>query len=264
MHTLSFNATPKLNFYIFEAVIWRAQDSARHRSFDVMYLNPFLFYRPAEFNIGSPDNVLMGLGGKWLIYKRAFLYGQLLLDEFHLKEIKANRGWWGIKYAVQAGFKVYGKLNNNPSYFGGEFNTCRPFTYSHNSPLQNYGYLLSPIAHPQGSNFREGIIQAGIRIEKWFVNSSISFIKYGTDSVNTNLGSDIYKPQMTFTKYYNNFTGQGIAHTSINCNLTLSRMLKPEWRLRAFVNFQANIHTANNKTELLPAISVGLNTWMYE
>jgi hypothetical protein len=265
MHTLSFNATKRLNFYIFETVIWRAQDSVRHRSFDVTYLNPFLFYRPVEFNIGSPDNVLMGMGGKWIIGKRSFLYGQFILDEFKLKEVKAGNGWWANKYAYQIGFKTFGLFKNRKSVFLAEYNHCRPFTYSHSHTLQNYGYLYRPLAHPMGSNFREFYTQFSIALpHQWFFDATASLSRYGADPQGLNYGSDLYKRQWTFAKLYGNTITQGILNHDASINLTISRFLKPEWRLRAFANIQSTLHRAEGKTEFFPAFTVGLNTWMYE
>ena len=152
-HTLSYNHKNRFNFYIFETVIWRKQDSVRHRGFDLTYMNPFVFYRPVEFNQGSPDNVLMGLGGKWRIFGKNYLYGQFLLDEFNFKFVTKNDGWWASKYGFQAGFKTYGLWKERKSLLLLEYNHMRPFTYAHSYSLQNYGYLRQPLAHPLGSSF---------------------------------------------------------------------------------------------------------------
>ncbi|HEX2936819.1 MAG TPA: hypothetical protein VHO72_15795 [Bacteroidales bacterium] len=265
MHTLSINATKRLNLYIFEAVVWRAQDSVRHRTFDVTYLNPFLFFRPVEFNMGSPDNVLMGIGGKWIIGKQSFLYGQFMLDEFKLKEIKANNGWWSNKFAYQMGFKTFGLFKKYKSVFLAEYNHCRPFTYAHTYTTGNYGYLYRPLAHPMGSNFRELYMQFGISLPKqWFVDASASLSRYGTDPQGTNYGSDLYKRQYTYTKPYGNTTAQGIVNNEATLSLNLSRLIKPEWRLRVFANLQSTLHRSGGITGFYPAFSVGINTWMYE
>lgn len=265
MHTLSINATKKLNLYIFEAVVWRAQDSVRHRSFDVTYLNPFLFFRPVEFNMGSPDNVLMGIGGKWIIGKQSFVYGQFMLDEFKLKEIKANKGWWANKYAYQVGFKTFGLFKKYKSVFLAEYNHCRPFTYSHSYTLQNYGYLYRPLAHPIGSNFREFYTCFSMALPKqWYIDASASLLRYGIDPTGLNYGSDLYKRSYSYTKPYGNTIAQGIVNNEATVNLNLSRLIKPEWRLRVFANVQSTLHRSGGINEFYPAFSVGINTWMYD
>ena len=41
----------------------------------------------------SKDNSVVGLDFKTNMFKTAQLYGQLLLDEFKLSEMKSNKGW---------------------------------------------------------------------------------------------------------------------------------------------------------------------------
>ena len=56
MHLLSFNVTDWLNFSVFESIVWQGKDTLNNRGFDINYINPFVFYRPVEYNIGSADN----------------------------------------------------------------------------------------------------------------------------------------------------------------------------------------------------------------
>lgn len=264
-HSISYNISPRINLYVFEAVIWRKQDSVRHRGFDLTYMNPFLFFRPAEFNQGSPDNVLMGLGGKFRILRKSYLYGQFLLDEFHLKEVKANRNWWGIKYGYQVGFKTYGLFHEKKSLLSVEYNQMRPFTYSHTYSLQNYGYLMEPLAHPLGSNFREvnGVFRVALS-NKWFIHGTGTFMRYGRDPAGLNYGSDMYKGQWTFSKKYDNYITQGILHTVLDGELTISRVLVPAWRLYAFSSLGLTMHKISDKSEWQPRFQMGLNTLLYE
>lgn len=264
-HTLSFNATKTLNVYIFEAVIWRQQDSAQTRGFDLNYLNPFLFFRPVEYNMGSPDNVLMGIGGKWLIGKKTFLYGQLMLDEFRLKELQANKGWWGNKYAYQVGIKTYALFKNRKSQFLAEYNHCRPYTYSHTYSLQNYGYLLNALAHPLGANFREAIVQLNIAYPKlWFVTITGMFQRYGTDPPGIDYGGDIYKPQWAHPNNNGNYTGQGISNDVYMGSLSISKVLIPSWRMQGFINVVAAIKNTAGDKAFIPQLQFGINTLLYE
>ena len=125
------------------------------RNFDVNYLNPIIFFRPIEYNIGSSDNSFFGVNLKATIFKRHILYSQLILDEFLLEEIRNNNGWWANKYGFQFGYKSFDLFELNGLGFQLEFNSVRPFTYSHLSSLQNYGNANHSLAHPLESNFRE-------------------------------------------------------------------------------------------------------------
>jgi hypothetical protein len=264
-HILSYNHKNRFNFYIFEAVIWRKQDSVRHRGFDLTYMNPFLFFRPVEFNQGSPDNVLMGIGGKWRVFGKNYLYGQFLLDEFNLKFVSKNDGWWGSKYGYQAGFKTYGLFQEKKSILLMEYSQMRPFTYAHSYSLQNYGYLQQPLAHPLGANFREVTGEFRIAIDqKWMLHATGLFQRYGTDPDTLNYGSDIYKRQWTFTKYYGNYIGQGVLQTTLHGELEVSRMLFPAWRMTAFINMGLTIHKIATRQDIFPNFSVGLKTLLYE
>ena len=60
MHLLSFNVTDWLNFSVFESIVWQGKDTLNNRGFDINYINPFVFYRPVEYNIGSADNAFFG------------------------------------------------------------------------------------------------------------------------------------------------------------------------------------------------------------
>lgn len=264
-HTLSMNISPRLNFYVFETVVWRKQDSARHRGLDLTYLNPFLFFRPAEFNQGSPDNVIMGLGGKLRVFGKTYLYGQFLLDEFNLKFVSKNQGWWGSKYGYQAGFKSLGLFKDKKSIVMMEYLQMRPFTYSHSYTLQNYGYLHQPLAHPLGSNFRElnGVLRIALSA-KWLIHATGLFQRYGTDPPGLNYGSDIYKRQWTFSKYYDNYIGQGVLQTLVQGEVEVNRILVPAWRMTAFANIGMLMHKVSADKEIFPSFSLGIKTLLYD
>ena len=55
--------------------------------FDFEYLNPIIFLRHIEGTVGSPDNAFAGVDFKANVAHHFQFYGQLLLDEFLLKEI---------------------------------------------------------------------------------------------------------------------------------------------------------------------------------
>ncbi|HEX8350680.1 MAG TPA: hypothetical protein VF598_12020, partial [Hymenobacter sp.] len=128
--------------------------------FELQYLNPIIFYRAIEQQIGSEDNALLGLDFKWNIKHRAQLYGQLVLDEFVLGQIRARNGWWANKQAVQIGAKYVDVAGIPNLDIQGEFNYIRPYTYQHEDKYRNYQHYQQPLAHPMGANLYEllGII----------------------------------------------------------------------------------------------------------
>ena len=85
------------------------------------------------------------------------MYGQLLLDEFKLSEVRAGDGWWGNKFGFQLGGKYIDAFNIKNLDLQLEHNRVRPFTYSHGDSVANYTHYNMPLAHPLGANFQEVI-----------------------------------------------------------------------------------------------------------
>ena len=121
----------------------------------IISFNPFIFFRPVEYGIGSADNSLLGAGLKLTISQHFIAYSNFILDEFLLSELRNRTGWWGNKYGVQLGIKTFDLFNKTGLYSITEFNLVRPFTYSHISSKQNYGHKNHSLAHPLESNFKE-------------------------------------------------------------------------------------------------------------
>ncbi|HEY4788852.1 MAG TPA: hypothetical protein VIH57_22530, partial [Bacteroidales bacterium] len=241
LHFLSWNVTRRLNLNLFETVVWRYQnDSSNYRGLDFNYLNPFLFYRPLEFNLGSPDNVLVGIGFHYLYGENGMIYGQLMLDEFNFKEMSRNKGWWANKNAIQIGNKWYNFLHTKDLFVQMEYSQARPFTYTHSYPLQNYGYLLQPLAHPLGTDFREALLIIRYSKNRWLLNSRFSFARYGEEPGGRPIGADIYRSSVEFGKTYGNYIGQGITTDVFDQEIKLSRILQTHWGLVA----EAGIHNA--------------------
>jgi len=126
IHHLDLAITKWLNIGLFEGVIF-----GRPNHFEFGYLNPVIFYRSIEQQNGSFDNAVVGIDAKANVAKRFQFYGQLLLDEFNLTELKKGSGYWGNKIAVQWGAKYIDAFNIKNLDLQIEDNWVRPFTYSH-------------------------------------------------------------------------------------------------------------------------------------
>ncbi|MEY3423137.1 MAG: hypothetical protein RIR48_3467, partial [Bacteroidota bacterium] len=121
-HRISGNVRKNIQVGIFEKVIF----GERPIGFDFNYLNPVIFYRFVEGFLGSPDNVLVGSDFKWIIEKKATLYGQFVLDELKLSEFKAD-GWWAKKFSYQVGARYFDFLGISNLDILAEYNRARPF-----------------------------------------------------------------------------------------------------------------------------------------
>jgi hypothetical protein len=236
-HILSWNIGRRLNFNMFETVIWRGQDSLGYRGFDVNYLNPIIFYRPVEFSLGSPDNVIMGFGGRLRLFKTTHLYGQFLLDEFNLSELKVKTGWWGNKYGIQAGIKTYRLFGIKNLYALGEVNIVRPFTYSHGSYMENNGNYSQPLAHPLGANFAEGIANLRYQKNRLYINTLLNIYVYGADDT-LNRGNNIYRSYDDNRLEYGNKLFQGTKHKITSIEISVGYILNPKWQLSARIGYK--------------------------
>jgi len=209
-HHLSINLAPNLNVGLFETVIF-----SRNNQFEFQYLNPLILYRTIEQGLGSPDNVLIGLDAKWNFLKRFQLYGQLMMDEFVFKELFIERrGWWANKYAIQIGGKYINALGVNGLDLQVEYNTARPYIYTHRDSSASYTHYNQPLAHPLGANFKETVFLLNYQISKrWRIEGRAIHAEVGDDPSGQNWGSNLLLPHTSRVQEYGNEIGQGVPGT---------------------------------------------------
>ena len=215
MHHLSVNISKKLNIGFTESVVFH-RDSTTGSGFDLNYLNPVIFYRFVESFQGSADNTFIGVDFKWNFAKKFSLYGQFMLDELNTKEFFKSTGFWANKYGVQAGLKYIDVLGINNLDYQVEWNTARPYTYSHYDDV-NYTHYNQALAHPLGANFYEwSHIIRWQPIKKLQLTGRVIYVNAGEDRTLTeNWGGNILKSYDTksrkvlYNDLYGNYTGQG-------------------------------------------------------
>lgn len=242
MHHLDMNVTKWLNIGLFEGVIF-----GRQNRFDFGYLNPIIFYRSIEQQNGSFDNSVVGLDFKANLKKKIQVYGQLLLDEFNLTEIKAGNGWWANKFGIQVGAKYIDAFGIPNLDLQVEHNRVRPFTYSHNDSVANYTHYNQPLAHPLGANFSEFIGIARYQpAPKWLVQGKLIYYTQGRDSSAQSYGSNIFYPNIPpfRTGDYGYSIGSG---WKTNVFLA-SFLLSYEWRENLFVELSGQYRKLDTKT----------------
>ena len=259
-HHISFNATKWLNFGVFESVIFQPKDTMLNRGYDVEYLNPVIFYRPQEYALGSSDNVLIGASFS-AKYKSHVLYGQLILDEFSLTEIKKKSDWWANKYGGQIGVKGRLKLGKSISFYRIEYNAVRPYTYSHIGSGQNYGNQGMTLAHPYGSNFMELLGEYKIQKGKWALKSFFSYFLQGLDKDGFSYGGNVYQPYNNRPYEYGHYIGQGKGNNGFRAIITLSYQVMKYGNLQAFFENQYRYDSAFNKSSYIPMIGLRSQLW---
>lgn len=258
-HYLSWNVTKKLNIGLFESVIW---ENSNDRGFDINYLNPIIFYRAIEFSTGSRGgNALVGLTAKYKFNDKISLYSQLLIDEFTTGQIAKGNGYWGNKSGFQIGAKYYDAFNVKNLYLQAEFNTARPYTYSHKEPVLNYGHNNQSMAHLWGSNFSEIVGIANYTKGRWYANAKIVSGKKGFDieGGETSYGGDIYKDYNERGEDFDVKIGQGNKTSIFIGDLQVGYLLNPATNLKLF----GGVTYRNfNPTTVSPTFDKTDTTWL--
>ena len=194
-HYLSWNVSNKLNLGFFESVIWT---NTNDRGFDASFVNPIIFYRSVEFaSSARTGNALLGLSFKYKLNNHINLYGQFLLDEFSLGDIKNGNNSWRNKYGYQLGAKYYNAFKVDNLLLQLEYNHVRPYVYSHSEPVTNYGHNNQSVGHQWGGNFKEFIAIARYHKDRYFGDAKITLgtrgLDFDTVEDNFNYGGNIYK-----------------------------------------------------------------------
>ncbi|MES2881901.1 MAG: hypothetical protein V4676_07130 [Bacteroidota bacterium] len=249
MHHLDLAVTKWLNIGVFEGVVF-----GRTNHVEFGYLNPVIFYRSVEQQNGSFDNAVAGLDAKANVAKKYQFYGQLLLDEFKLSEIKSNRGWWANKFGWQLGAKAIDVAGINNLDVQLEINRVRPFTYSHRDSVANYTHYNQPMAHPLGANFNEfiGIVRYQ-PAPRWLLKLNTVQYMQGRDTGSVSFGGNIFLPNVApfRNRDYGFDVGEGV-RTNVGYTSFLA-----SYELRPNLFIEANAVVRNQK-----ALGKSVNTFV--
>jgi hypothetical protein len=223
LHRLGINVTHNFNIGLFEQIVF----SRGKGRFELQYLNPVIFYRSIEQGLGSEDNAMLGADFRWNIQNRVQLYGQLMLDEFLLREVKAGNGWWGNKQAGQIGAKYIDAFGLGNLDLQGEVNIIRPYTYQHTDQFTNYQHYNQPLAHPMGANLYEliGIVRYQ-PIPRLNLTGKAIATRYGQDTDSLNYGGNVLYSYLDRVSGYGNEIAQGVTTNQLYLDLTASFQLR--------------------------------------
>ncbi len=257
IHHLSCNLFKNLNIGLFESVVF-----SRNDAFELQYLNPMIFYRAIEQNLGSPDNALLGLDYKFNFLKHFSLYGQIVLDELNFGEFTSNPGWWGNKFGIQTGLKYIDMLGVSNLDGQVEFNIVRPYTYTFGNVYANYTNYNQPLAHPLGANFKEiiGILRFQPSPKLSVITKVIAAIHgadelgseswqaFSNDTLTTNGGNIFvsYDKRKGLLDYdFKNSIGQGIREVLLLADVTISY----QWKHNLFFDLRCIYRDFNSELD---------------
>ncbi len=226
MHYLSINLLKNLRIGLFESIVFGTD------GFYLPYLNPIIFYRAVEHQNGSRDNALVGADFRWDFLSRFSLYGQFVLDEFLLSNLRERNGWWANKYGGQLGLKYIDAFGIPTLDLQAEANFARPYLYAHtfftgqNELITSYTHYNQPLAHPLGANFREMVYALRYRpFRNLTLDARLIMAAYGSDTTGVNWGKEVLKDYSEGRpREFGNFTTQGIFTSLMYSDVTLTFM----------------------------------------
>ena len=274
-HYLSWNVSKRFNLGFFESVVWSKSDN---RDFDINYLNPIIFYRAIEFETGqSAGNALIGLSGKYKWNDSVNLYGQFILDEFSINDIKAGEKSWKNKFGYQLGVKYFNAFKVENLLLQAEYNRVRPYTYSHNTITLNYGHNNQSMAHLWGANFSELVLVGRYHYKRWqadakFVIGTRGF-DFNSDTDTFSYGGDIFRNYNDRAFDTGVEVGQGIKTSTFNAEMQAAYLINPATNLKLFANisfrnFDPNAESLttfkNNTTWFNLGLRTDLFNWYFD
>jgi hypothetical protein len=274
-HYLSYNVTKRLNIGLFESVIWQNDND---RGFDFNYLNPVIFYRAIEFSTGSRGgNAIIGLSGKYKFTDRVNAYGQLIIDEFSSSDISGGNGSYKNKIGYQLGAKYYDAFSVDGLYLQAEYNRVRPYTYSHNTVVLNYGHNNQSLAHTLGANFSEFVGIARYQKGRIFGDAKVIVAKRGFEfntPEDTNFyGGSIFGTEDDRISDNGNDLAQGNTTDFLHAELQAGYLLNPATNLKIYASvifrdFKPELNTQdvfeNQTTWVNFGIRTDLFNWYYD
>jgi len=274
-HYLSYNVTKRLNIGLFESVVWQNDND---RGFDFNYINPVIFYRAIEFSTGARGgNALIGLSSKYKFTDRINAYGQMIIDEFSSSDIFGGEGSYKNKIGYQIGAKYYDAFGVDGLYLQAEYNRVRPYTYSHNSVVLNYGHNNQSLAHTLGANFSEFIAIARYQKGRIFGDLKLIFAKRGfefnTEEDSLFYGGNIYGTEDNRVSELGNEVAQGNTTDFFHGELKAGYLINPATNLKIYASlilrdFNPTIDTEtvfkNQTTWLNFGLRTDLFNWYYD
>lgn len=206
LHHLSAQLAKWLNIGVYENIMENG-----NYGLQLSYLNPVIFYRGIEGNLGASGKANVAFDVKSNIGRSVQLYGTLLFDEFEIKElVRYSDGSWQNKQAIQGGVKYINALGIKNLDLQAEVNLIRPFTYFNYDSVTNFTHYNQPLAHPLGANVKEFVLLAKYQpIPRLYIYGKIIHYLQGLDSGGINYGDNLFLTYNTRPFQYGWHIGTG-------------------------------------------------------
>ncbi len=211
---------------------------------------------------------MLGLTTKFKFSNQVNFYGQFLLDEFSLSDMKAGKKSWKNKYGYQLGVKYYNAFNIKNLLLQVEYNHVRPYVYAHSDPITNYGHNNQSLGHQWGGNFKELIAIARYHQGRYFADAKFTMgvrgLDFNNSTDNYNYGSNIYLSYNDNRPYDEGVTiGQGDKTKIFIADIQAGYLINPATNMKLYGSLiYRNFNPATETTTLIKEsttwVSVGL------
>ncbi len=157
---LSFHISKRINFYLFQGLVWKATDNDNVMHLNALYANPIIFTTLAAYGFNNANHILLGGGWEMKPLKKTSFYGQFMYDGSYQNKI--NMG-------VQGGIKLFDALHIKNLYLQFEYNYVSKNSYiDAKNPAQDYSHYNQLLTIPAPFS-NEMIGLASYTFKKFFI-----------------------------------------------------------------------------------------------
>lgn len=157
---LSLQATKKINFYLFQGLIWQATDKDNVMHLNLLYANPVIFTNLAAYGFNNNNHIIEGGGWEIKLFKKTSFYGQFMYDG----------SYKGLSnYGFQGGIKLFDAFHIKNLYLQGEFNYVSTHSYvDKKDSTQDYSHYNQLLTTP-ATFCKEMVGLASYTVKKFFI-----------------------------------------------------------------------------------------------
>ncbi len=248
---LSWNATPKMEWGLFQGMIWGAGNQYNQMTLNANYFNPLLFANTVKYGFNNAPNMVVGAALKYKFSNHFMAYGQLLLNDVP-KQLKLV--YFDNQTAHQTGVKYYNSIGKVHFIFQLEYNEVRPYTYASKDSLDNYSNYNQSLADPMGANYRELVGILHLKYDHFSLSFQLNYAQIGLDSNNHNFGSNIFEPLPATSP--NHLVLAGEVSTMIFMDAHISYLLNPRTNMNFTIGVSRRTYNSINYLDNQPAMTL--------
>ncbi len=228
-HRLEAVLARNLHVGLFESVVFTPDEPSNAGSY-FGFLNPIIFYRALDGDIGSPGNVLVGFDVFFRAFPGISTHMQVAFDEFNLSKLVGEPDWWKNTYGLQLGVRTADLLVAGLD-LSFEYTRIRPYMYSNRTASLGYVNSRGVLGHPAGPNAEDLVWSARYRPRSDVeLEATLIYTRRGLNTADRNFGSNPSLP-------YNQDRVDEDGNPLLNGVRLLQGIRESEWLLESRVSW---------------------------